>query len=182
MNAIAVLRWVLLAIVAGSVTVYIVQRNATTATPPTDSSIAAPLADESLADESLADASPTDTSLADKSMAGGARVLVTYFTTDVRCVSCREIERLSRLAVEEGFPEQIASGEVVFRVVNTDRPEHRHFVADYGLTNKTVIVSNQADGKEIAWTNRQDVWLLFHEPAKFFAYVSEPVMAYLGGG
>jgi len=110
------------------------------------------------------------------------QVLVTYFTTDVRCTSCRTIEELSRKAIEEGFPQEVASGAVAFRVVNTDQPEHAHFVDEYGLTNKTVIVSHRRAGAELEFTDRQDVWLLLDEPEPFFAYVREPVRAYLAQG
>ena len=111
--------------------------------------------------------------------AAAATVLVTYFTTDVRCDSCRTIEALPQRAVHEGFRDELATGQVVFRVVNTDRPEHRHFVDHYEIANKTVIVSHQREGHEIAWTGRQDVWLHLDEPENFFAYVREPIRAYL---
>lgn len=107
------------------------------------------------------------------------QVLVTYFTTDVRCTSCRKLEELSRKAITEGFPEELASGAVAFRVVNTDQPEHAHFVDEYALTNKTVIVSHRGDGAEREYTDLQDVWLLLDEPEPFLAYVREPVRAYL---
>jgi hypothetical protein len=110
------------------------------------------------------------------------QVLVTYFTTDVRCTSCRTIEELSRRAIEEGFPQELASGAVAFRVINTDLPEHAHFVDEYGLTNKTVIVSHRREGRELEYTDRQDVWLLLDEPEPFYAYVREPVRAYLAQG
>jgi hypothetical protein len=110
-----------------------------------------------------------------------AKVVVTYFTTDVRCVSCRTIEALAQRAVVEGFPAELARGEVVFRIVNTSRPEHAHFIERYQITNKTVVVAHQQDGKELAWTGRQEVWSLFQEPERFLTYVREPVKAYLGG-
>ena len=111
---------------------------------------------------------------------GKAEVVVTYFTTDVRCTSCLTIEELSRRAIEQGFPAEVADGRVVFRVLNTDRPENAVYKDHYELANKTVIVSHQANGREVAWTNRQDVWLLLDEPEPFFAYVREPVRGYLG--
>jgi len=153
MPAKSVLRWVLLGIVFGSLGVYALQK-----------------------------AQPRDTLPATGSDAENtaATVVVTYFTTDVRCDSCRTIERLSRQAIEAGFPDEVASGAVVFRVLNTDRPENRHFVDDYEIANKTVIVSHHENGTETEWTNRQDVWLLLDEPAEFFAYVREPVEHYLG--
>jgi len=110
-----------------------------------------------------------------------AKVMVTYFTNNVRCKTCRIIEDLSRRAVHEGFPEEIARGEVHFRVVNFDQDEHRHFVDHYSITNKIVIVSRQNDGKETEWTPRQDVWLHYQEPEQFLSYVRAPIAEYLKG-
>ncbi len=107
-------------------------------------------------------------------------VVVTYFTTDVRCPNCRKIEALSRESVSTRFPEEFKSGRVVFRVVNTDRPENKHFLDDYKLVSKTVIVSQRKDGKEQDWVNLQDVWLKLDEPAAFDAYVGDTVKRYLG--
>jgi len=153
MNTKLALRWVLLVVVFGSVGVYAWQKAQKTGPEA---------AQESTAQDTTA-----------------ATVVVTYFTTDVRCDSCRTIEKLSRQAIEEGFPKEVASGEVAFRVLNTDRAENQHYVDDYEITNKTVIVSHQKNGKEAEWANRQDIWLLFEEPNEFFSYVREPVRRYL---
>lgn len=155
MNSKTALRLLLLGIVFGSVAVYALNRP-----------------DEGTRDPAAAAAPPT---------ANAASVVVTYFTTDVRCAKCRTIEKLSRQAIEEGFPQEVAAGTVLFRVVNTDRPENEHFVDTYEITNKTVIVSHQENGTESDWTNRQEVWLLLDEPDEFFAYVREPVARYLAG-
>ena len=154
MNVKSALRWTLLLVVFGSIGAYSLQR--------------------SLRDDASSTVSTPSASTAT------ATVVVTYFTTDVRCESCRTIERLSRQAIEEGFPTEVASGAVVFRVLNTDLAENQHFVDDYQITNKTVIVSHQKNGNEEAWTNRQDVWLLLDDTSGFFSYVREPVRGYLG--
>jgi hypothetical protein len=98
-------------------------------------------------------------------------VVVTYFTTDVRCPSCRKIEDLTRASVESGFADALASGRLVFRSLNTDRPENRHFVDDYNLVSKTVIVSRRVGGRESGWKNLQDVWMKLSSPGDFEAYV-----------
>lgn len=107
-------------------------------------------------------------------------VVVTYFTTDVRCPSCLKIEALSRETVTTRFPEDFESGRLVFRVVNTGRPENRHFLDDYKLVSKTVIVSRRQAGKEQDWVNLQDVWLKLDDPAAFRSYVGDAVKRSLG--
>jgi len=157
----------LLVVVFGSVGVFAWQRSQ--GRPVAARPAAAPSAAES----------PTPGPVPAVDVATAAEVLVTYFTTNVRCVSCRTIEALAQRAVAEGFVEDVAAGKVAFRVVNTDLPEHQHFVDHYKITNKIVIVSHQRDGREVEWTPRQDVWVHFHEPETFFAYVREPIRAYL---
>ncbi|MFO1076784.1 MAG: nitrophenyl compound nitroreductase subunit ArsF family protein [Planctomycetota bacterium] len=154
MNPKTAVRWFLLAVVLGSVAFYLWRRP-----------------DAAAASSGGAVAAPD---------VAAASVVVTYFTTNVRCDSCRTIERLSRKAVEEGFPADVASGRVVYRVLNTDLPENQHFLDDYEIANKTVIVSHQVAGKETEWTNRQDVWLMLDQPDEFLAYVREPVGRFLG--
>lgn len=153
MNAKIALRWSLLLVVFGSVALYAVKK--------------------SRADDAGSDAASPVANVT------AAKVVVTYFTTDVRCESCHTIERLSRQAIEEGFPAEIDNGSVVFRVLNTDRAANEHFLDDYEVANKTVIVSRQNLGKEAEWINRQDVWLLLEEPDAFLSYVREPVQQYL---
>lgn len=158
-NPKAVLRWVLLLVVFGSITAYGIRESA---------------GDDSAASPTAPVTQPSAEAVAE------AEVVVTYFTTEVRCASCRTIEDLSRRAIAEGFASEVASGRVVYRVIDTDRPEHEHHRDHYELANKTVIVSHQVGGREVDWTNRQDVWLLLDDAEQFFAYVREPVRGYLG--
>jgi len=118
----------------------------------------------------------------DPAAVAAARVVVTYFTTDVRCDSCRTIEQLSRRAVAEGFPDELRSGALVFRVVNTDREENAHYIDEYEIGNKVVVVSRQLDGEQIEWLRCQDVWLHFGEPEVFLPYLQQPIRDYLAKG
>jgi hypothetical protein len=108
-------------------------------------------------------------------------VVVTYFTTSFRCATCRTIEDLSRRAVQDAFAREIEAGTVVFRVLDTDEPRYAHFVEQYDLSNKTVVVSKRSSGREVEWCDQQDVWSLYDEPDSFFEYVRAPVRRYLDG-
>jgi len=107
-------------------------------------------------------------------------VVVTYFTTNVRCASCLKIEKLTRETVAKHFPAESAAGGLVFRVINTDEPGNKHFLNDYQLVSKTVIVSVRKDGQETGWKNLQDVWLKLADPAAFDAYVRGAIGSALG--
>ncbi len=98
--------------------------------------------------------------------------VVTYFTGDVRCPSCLKIEKLTRQTVETRFTQQLQSGTLVFRTLNVDEPEHKHFVDDYQLVSKTVIVSVRENGREIGFENLTDVWLKLNDPVEFENYLA----------
>ena len=107
-------------------------------------------------------------------------VLVTYFSSDVRCATCVRIERLTRECVERNFAPEIQSGRIQFRTVNLDGPGNEHFVQDYQLISKTVIVSDRAKGQEVKWENLQEVWSKQKDEQAFEAYVVDAVRRHLG--
>jgi len=107
-------------------------------------------------------------------------IQVTYFSSDVRCATCVRIERLTRETVEKNFGAEVASGRIVLQTINLDDPGNEHFVQDYQLISKTVIVSDRAKGQEVKWENLQDVWSKQKDEQAFEAYVADAVRRHLG--
>lgn len=107
-------------------------------------------------------------------------IKVTYFSSDVRCYTCVRIEQLTRQTVERHFAPELASGRIAFQVINLDGPGNRHFIEDYRLISKTVIVSDLAAGEEVRWENLQDVWTRQKDERAFEAYVVDAVRRHLG--
>jgi hypothetical protein len=107
-------------------------------------------------------------------------IQVTYFSSDVRCATCVRIERLTRETVEKNFAAEIASGRIVLSTINLDGPGNEHFVQDYQLISKTVIVSDRANGQEVKWENLQEVWSKQKDEQAFEAYVVDAVRRHLG--
>jgi len=110
----------------------------------------------------------------------GPQVVMTYFLLGKRCTSCRKIEALTRATAERDFANELASHKLVFRVIDTDEPAHRHFLEDYQLTTKTVILSRRLNGGETEWKDMEKVWDLLDEEAAFRAYLGEQIRSYLG--
>ena len=108
-----------------------------------------------------------------------ATVYVTYFHATARCASCLKIEELTNATMTMRFAGPIAEKRVVWRLVNVDEPENAHFVKDYGLFTKSVVVSEVKGGKEVRWKNLDQVWPLLRDPEGFQAYVEREVRAYL---
>lgn len=110
------------------------------------------------------------------------KVVAYYFYATVRCVTCRAIEQYSREAIEEGFREEIKKGLVEWRPVNVQLLENRHYIQDYRLFTRSLVLVKMRDGKQVEWRNLDKVWELVGRKADFFRYVQSHVKAYLGGG
>jgi hypothetical protein len=66
-----------------------------------------------------------------------------------------------------------------FQTLNFDRPENKHFIDDYGLAFKTVVVSERKKGKEVRFSKFDDVWKLHDDPKAFKDYLSKGIREYL---
>lgn len=108
------------------------------------------------------------------------KIVVTYFLTNTRCPSCYKIETFSESAVQTAFVGPLRDGRMEWRTINTDEPRNEHFVKDYKLFTKSVIVSEVVDGKEVRWKNCDKVWDLLDDQKAFESYIVKEVKAYLG--
>ncbi len=106
-------------------------------------------------------------------------VTVTYFTTKVRCASCMRIEEWTRQAVASRFADEVEAGRVSFNRAYIDNPANEHYIEDYQLVSKSVVVSDSLGDREQDWVNLQDVWLLLRDEEAFTNHVAEAVNAYL---
>lgn len=108
------------------------------------------------------------------------KVLAYYFHVTVRCVTCRTIESYSREAIEQGFAKELKEGTLELRPVNVQLPENRHFIRDYQLYTRSLVLVKLRDGKQVEWRNLEKVWELVGRKRDFFKYVQSNVKAYLG--
>jgi hypothetical protein len=106
-------------------------------------------------------------------------VIVYYFHGNKRCNTCRTIEAYTEAAVNLGFPEELHSGRLVWKAVNVDDPENEHFVQDYKLTTRTVVLVDVDRGNQRRWTKLERVWQLVRDKEAFFEYITENTNAYL---
>lgn len=109
----------------------------------------------------------------------GDRVVVYYFHGTYRCKTCMRIEALTRQAVQQDFADELKQGRVELRVVNVEEPANRHFIQDYGLYTKAVVVVDYRDQRQLRWQNLDQIWNLFGNEAAFRAYVADAVRNHL---
>jgi hypothetical protein len=108
-----------------------------------------------------------------------ANVIVYYFHGTFRCTTCRTIEKYSHDAIQQYFSKELGNGKLEFRPLNVEEPENRHFIQDYQLFSKALVLSLVRDGKETKSKNLTDIWTLVNDKNKFFQYVKNEVEGFL---
>lgn len=113
---------------------------------------------------------PEATSAAESAPADG--IVAYYLHGDVRCATCRKLEAYSTEATE-------ASG-LKLEVVNVDQPANRHFVDDFELTTKALVLAEYRDGEIVRWRNLKLIWDLVGEHDGYVTYVTNEIATFVG--
>ncbi len=107
------------------------------------------------------------------------QVIAYYFHGNFRCSNCLRIEQYSREAMEKYYGNELKSGELVFKVINVEEKGNEHYINDYQLYTKSLVLSLVKDGKEINFENLAKVWEYLGNKDKFYEYVKSNVDSYL---
>lgn len=102
---------------------------------------------------------------------------VYYFHGNQRCMSCNKIEAYTKEAVEKNFAADIKKGRVVMHVVNLDDAANKHYIQDFQIGAKSVLVTRSVDGKAESMRKLDQVWVLLRDKKKFQTYVQKNVDA-----
>ena len=89
------------------------------------------------------------------------------------------MEQYSKEAIQTNFKDALSSGKLEFRVINVEERGNEHYVNDYQLYTKSLIVSLVKDGKEMKSKNLTKIWEYVRNKQRFFDYVSEEVNNFL---
>ncbi|MGA1876241.1 MAG: nitrophenyl compound nitroreductase subunit ArsF family protein [bacterium] len=107
-------------------------------------------------------------------------VIAYYFHGRARCPSCVKIETYTKEALERDFAHQLKSGRLKWRPINVEEPDNKHYIQDYKLYTKSVIIADLKDGRQIRWKNLEKVWELLYHKDVFLNYIGDEVRAYFG--
>lgn len=108
-----------------------------------------------------------------------SKVIAYYFHGTFRCSTCRTIEKYSHDAIQQYFLKELGNGKLEFKPLNVEDPENRHYIQDYQLFSKSLVLSLVTDGKEIKWKNLTDVWTYVRDKEKYYQYVKDEIDNFL---
>lgn len=109
-------------------------------------------------------------------------VVAFYFHGKVRCTTCRTIEAYAHDAIHAGFADQLENGDLTWRVVNVDEPENQHFVHEFQLVTRSVVLAEFHDGRPVRFKNLDRVWQLVRNRNAFVDYIQSETNAFLAEG
>ena len=104
-----------------------------------------------------------------------SQLTVYYFHGNIRCPTCHKLETYAKEAMDTYFADEIASNEIVWKIVNLDKPGNRHFIEDYKLVTKSVVLSQVIEDKEIKWKNLDQVWQKVRNRESYLQYVRDSI-------
>lgn len=130
------------------------------------------------AGEPVAVAAPAESAAGTVEVAA-AKTIVYYFYTAARCASCHKIENWGKAAVESAFAAELAAGVMAWRPVNIEEKGNEHFVEEFQLYTKAIVVARMDGGKPGKWKNLDKIWMLLRDEAKYKEYVVGEIKAIL---
>lgn len=110
------------------------------------------------------------------------QLVVYYFHGDLRCKTCHMLETYAKEALEVNFGKELESKDIVWRTVNVDRSENGHYVGDYELVSKAVVLSWVVDGKEVRWKNLDEIWQKVNNKQSYLEYARKSIEEFLEAG
>ncbi len=111
-----------------------------------------------------------------------SQIVAYYFHGNMRCGTCRKLEAYSDEAITEGFTDELASGRLSWLAVNTDESENKHFVKDFELVTKSLVLVEYRDGKVARFENLKLIWELVRDKDGFLKYVRDHTSDFLEAG
>lgn len=89
-----------------------------------------------------------------------------YFMTDIRCSNCYKIENYTKEVFEE-----LNNKNINFKVINIDQKENEHYIKEYNIYTKSVIISKIENNKEVKYKNFDKIWNYLGSKEKFKEYI-----------
>lgn len=110
-----------------------------------------------------------------------AKVVAYYFHGNMRCTTCKKIEALTTEAIETGFADDIKSGRVELKVVNVEESGNEHYIQDYQLASRSVVVARYEGEAQKDWKRLDEGWQLVSDKDAFIRFVQEQTTNLLKG-
>ena len=102
-----------------------------------------------------------------------------YFHTTARCYTCKLIEKYANETIKSNFLKELGNGELKWKVVNVENPENKHFITDFKLHTKSLVLAFAEKGKVLKWKNLKNVWKYARNEQQYKKYVRTEITKFM---
>ncbi len=99
------------------------------------------------------------------------KLVVYYFSEGKECTTCERIPAFTREVLDANFAAELTSGAIEWRAIDVDEARNSHFISQYGVYTKSVVLVRVENGKQARWKNLEGVWDLVYDKDAFVAYI-----------
>jgi hypothetical protein len=82
-------------------------------------------------------------------------------------------------SAKTGFPDALKDGRLEWMPVNVEGPGNGHYIDDYNLSFRSVVISDVKGGEQVEWKNLEKVRELIGDKQGFIGYIQGNVKPYL---
>lgn len=107
------------------------------------------------------------------------QIIAYYFYGNQRCPTCMNIEAYTQESLSSNFKDELDSKLIVWKPVNVETAGNAHFINDFQLDVKMVVLAKMINGELETWKKLKEVWSLAGQREEFFDYVKAETEAYL---
>jgi len=104
---------------------------------------------------------------------------VVHFHGTQQCFSCITVGKFALQTIKEKFPDEFASGKIVFRDINAELKENQEIVTKYQARGSSLFV-NAIRGDKDDITEDTTVWRLVNNESQFISYFESKLKTLFG--
>lgn len=112
-------------------------------------------------------------------LTSATKLVVYFFSEGKECTTCEQIPLYTRAALEGNFANELKSGEIVWCAIDVDEPRNAHYIDEYQIFAKTIVLSRVADGKQTRFKNLVRIWDYVSDKKAFVDFITKEIRAEL---
>lgn len=66
-----------------------------------------------------------------------------------------------------------------WKPIKVDKPENKHFIKDFNLYTKSLVIVKKNGHETVRWKNLEKVWRLLRDKDKYFDYVTSEIRKFM---
>ncbi len=127
----------------------------------------------------MSSAQNSPTAMPSVSVVPADKIEVVHFHGTQQCWSCITVGEYALKTIKEKFPEEFASGKIIYKDINGELKENREIVMKYQARGSSLFINAIREGKDDI-AEDVTVWRLVNSESQFVNYFEKELKSLLG--